>query len=419
MPFLHKSNLCLHFFTKTRDLKTDLDPQNMQETRRKENIFFCGLNIFSGLQMELRSHIGRIFPKLSEIKKAWVHLLLSSSILVPIFLILILDFLNIEASASFNSVFMFDLTWKGRMFYLFFAWLFVLESFLDWEIVGKKQLTLQNRFRVILAFGFAIVPTVFVLGVNFLGMNQMVLDLSEALHVRSEFVGDWTLSIEYLVLSLFFLVATWLAYGRTGLKSFSISLSLLAGMGLMYSVDTVWPYGTFKPMQLLAVPTAAFATGLLDLLGYQAALTYPVKSPEYGSLPIMTVSAGGETVRASVAWPCAGVHSLLLFSLITLVFFKRTTMQRDRKMLFFLLGAAGTYITNILRIASYFAISIHHGSEAGLLFHNSYGELYFIAWIFIYLLVVTTIQSERIGRFAQAFREKMRIPGIQNRRSAQ
>lgn len=390
----------------------------MQEIREKENIFFYGLDIFSGLQMKLRSHIRRMFPKLSEIRKAWVHLLLSSSIFVPIFLILILDFLNIEACTSFNSDFMFDLTWKGRMFYLFFVWLFLLESVLEWETIVKKQLTLQNRFRVLLAFGFAVVPTVYVLGVNFLGLNQMVLGLSEALHIRSEFIGGWNLSVEYLILSLFFVVATWLAYGRTGLKSFSISLSLLAGMGIMYSVDTIWPYGTFKPMQLLAVPTAAFATGLLDLLGYQAALTYPVTSPEYGSLPIMTVSAGGETVRASVAWPCAGVHSLLLFSLITLVFFKKTAMQRDRKMVFFLLGAAGTYLTNILRIASYFTISIHHGSEAGLVFHNSYGELYFIAWIFIYLIVVIAIQSNRISRFGQAFREKIRVPGIQSRRSA-
>jgi thaumarchaeosortase len=159
----------------------------------------------------------------------------------------------------------------------------------------------------------------------------------------------------------------WLAYGLGGLKSFSISLFLLAGMRVIYLVDTIMPYGTFRPMQLLAIPTATFATGLLDILGYNVTLTYPVSSSEYGSLLLMTVSAGGETVRASVAWPCAGVHSLLLFTLITIVFFKRTTIQRDRKIIFFLVGAAGTYLTNIFRIASFFTISVRYGSDAGSL----------------------------------------------------
>jgi len=127
----------------------------------------------------------------------------------------------------------------------------------------------------------------------------------------------------------------WLAYGSVGLKSFAISLSLLAGMGVTYLVDTIWPFGIFKPMQLLAVPTAACATALLDLLGYNVELAYPVFSSEYGAFPLMTVSAGGETVRANVAWPCAGVHSLLLFALITLLLQENNNTERTENNLLF------------------------------------------------------------------------------------
>jgi thaumarchaeosortase len=361
--------------------------------------------------MKLRSHIEQELRKLSEIRKGRIHFLLMSFFVIPILLILFLDFFNIEAFDSFNQKFMFDLTWKGRMFYLFFIWLLLLESILDWEVIAIKQRTFQNRFRVLLPCIFAAVPSVYILSVNFLGLNQMILNFGQALQIRPDFINEhWPLSIEYLILISFFISAIWLAYGSVGLKSYAISLSLLAGIGVTYLVDTIWPFGTFKPMQLLAVPTAACATALLDLLGYNAALTYPVSSPEYGSMPIMNVWKGeGLPVTRAIGWPCAGVHSLLLFTLITLVFFKKTTMQRERKVIFFLIGAAGTYLTNVFRIASFFTISIHYGEKAGNTFHDSYGELYFVAWILLYFTIIITIQSGKINRLTQAFRKKLRV----------
>jgi len=357
--------------------------------------------------MKFRSYIKQAFRKLSEIKKGRLHLLLLSFFFIPILLILFLDFFDIEAFGSFNYKFMFDLSWKGRMFYLFFMWLFLLESILNWEVIIEKQHRFQNRSRVLLMCIFAAVPSVYILGVNFLGWDQMILDLGQALHIR-DIYEPWPLSVEYLVLISFFIFATWLAYGLVGLKSFSISLSLLAGIGIVFLVDTVWPYGTLGPLELLAVPTAACATVLLNLLGYTVKLTYPfVSSPEYGSLPRIQVWKGGEYTSADVAWPCAGVHSLLLYTLITLMFFKKSTMQRERKIIFFLIGAAGTYLTNIFRIASYFIISIHYGSSVGWVFHNSYGELYFIAWMLLYFIIIVAIQSGKIKRFTQAFRKRL------------
>jgi thaumarchaeosortase len=361
--------------------------------------------------MKLRSHIEQALRKLSEIKKARLHFLLLSFFVIPVFLVLFLDFFNIEAFGSFNEKFMFDLTWKGRMFYLFFIWLLLLESMLDWEAIVEKQPTFQNRFRVLLACIFAAVPSVYILSVNFLGLNQMILNLGQSLQIRPDFINEhWPLSVEYLILMSFFIFAAWLAYGLAGLKSLSISLSLLAGIGVVYLVDTIWPFGTFKPMQLLAVPTAAFATVLLDILGYNVELTYPVSSTEYGSLPRIIAMKGGKIARADIGWPCAGVHSLLLFTLITLVFFKKATIRRERKIIFFLIGAAGTYLTNVFRIASFFTISINYGSDVGEVFHNSYGELYFIAWMLLYFIFIIAIQSGKINTFWQAFRKRLSIP---------
>lgn len=364
--------------------------------RRKET-FSVSARFFQGPKMKL------------GIKKGFLHLLLLSSFFAPILLIFFLDLFNIEAFVPFNQKFMFDLTWKGRMFYLFFVWLLLLESILDWEVIVEKQRIFRNRIRILLACIFAAAPSVYIVGVNFLGWNQMIVDLGQSLQISS-INEHWPLSVEYLVLVSFFIFAAWLAYGLSGLKSFSISLSFLAGISIMYLVDTIWPYGTFKPMELLAVPTAACATALLNLLGYNVELRYSslAISPEYGSMPYMMIERGGKSAGAFIGWPCAGVHSLLLFIIITLVFFKKTTIQRERKMVFFLIGAAGTYLANIFRIASYFTIYIHYGPEAGGVFHNSYGELYFIAWMLLYFIVIITIQSGKINRFTQGFRKKLK-----------
>lgn len=145
--------------------------------------------MLSGSKMKLGSYIAQGFRKLSEVKKGRLHLFLLSSFFVPIILILFLDFLNIEAFDSFNQKFMFDLTWKGRMFYLFFMWLLVLESILDWEVIVEKQRTFQNRFRILLTCIFVAVPTLYVLSVNFFGLNQIILNFGQALQIRQGFIN--------------------------------------------------------------------------------------------------------------------------------------------------------------------------------------------------------------------------------------
>lgn len=96
--------------------------------QRKGNLF-CQLNTVSGLEMKLASYIKRILEKFYEIRKARFHLLLLCFFFMSILLILFLDFFDIEVFVPFNQKFMFDLTWKGRMFYLFFMWLLLLEVY--------------------------------------------------------------------------------------------------------------------------------------------------------------------------------------------------------------------------------------------------------------------------------------------------
>lgn len=321
------------------------------------------------------------------LKKYYFHTTLLVCFTVPIMLLVILDYLNIESFWPINDRFLFNETWKGRMFYLFFIWLLFLESIIDLEQIVEKRP--KNRFRILTVFICASVPLIYILGVNFFGINQAVVKLGLDIGIGSDpyFIFlSWPLSLEYLVFFISFLIAIFLAYKTDGMKTFSISLSLLGVMGLVYTVDTYYPEGMLKPLQMLALPAAACAAALLEILGYNFTLRY---QPGPGSLP--TIYMGGFQ-PVGIVWSCAGVHSLLLYLLIILLLFKRSNISGFRKLVYFIVGAVCTYFVNILRIASYFVIRESSGQNAAQSFHNSIGELYFIFWMFAYILLIISIE---------------------------
>jgi len=332
-----------------------------------------------------------------ELKNCWFHIALLISFSVPVIVLMILDYFDMESFSVFNQEFRFLSTWKGRMFYLFFLWLLFLESITDWsKVVEEKP---KNRFRIFAFFVCAIVPLIYVLGVNFWSVDQVILSVGEGLgFTDTSLVFHWPLCVEYLVFAFSFLVAIFLAYGKQGLGYFSIALSLLVGMSVIYTINAFesGPSGIFKPFEMLALPTAACAAALLEVLGYNFNL-YFRSGPE--SMPLITTwvpDAGWK--GAYIGWPCAGVHSLFLFVVIILLFFKRSSISTFRKFIYFVVGAFGTYFVNVLRIVSYFVILWNDGVDVlfwhveARFFHNSVGELYFISWIFIYILIIVSIE---------------------------
>ena len=363
-----------------------------------------------------------------ELKKYWFHIALMICIALPIVTLAFLDYYNMEgynygwnpSTNSFdhwdnvylNQTFSFEVTWKGRLFFLMFLWILVIEAAMDWDRVVDFQ---PKRRRIIaISLILALIPMVYILATNFFGLDLELLKIgrySLAIHssnadfTPSDFLHlGWPLSLEYLVFTVFFMSAIWLAYELKGLKIFSISFALLGGIGVAYMLDTIFPFGVFKPLQELALPTSATAAALFDILGYSVRLNYPVQLGE-SLLPSLTVMMGGKTASVSIAWACAGVQSLFLYVLIMAVFFKKTSISAFRKLSFFIVGLFGTFFVNVLRVYSIIVIMIQQGNDAGMVFHNTYGELYSFIWIFLFILLVGCIQRFMlVERTRDAFR---------------
>ena len=53
-----------------------------------------------------------------------------------------------------------------------------------------------------------------------------------------------------------------------------------------------------------------------------------------------------------IGWPCAGVESLIIYTVTTSLFLKNSKFSSMQKFAYFIFGAIVTYLINILRITT-------------------------------------------------------------------
>jgi thaumarchaeosortase len=324
-------------------------------------------------------------PKLSpKIKEYSVKLLPLIAFVVPLALLYLLNpadpYLNLSGQDSFNFM------WKGRTFQLFFIWLVALEFILSWETI-KPQISRQNKARLAAVAVALLLPTLYVVLESYFGLNGAIASLSQFGGVV--FYDSMPLAIEYLVFAALFSLTALLFFGKKGLAGFALP-SLFAGLvGVLYTIDNVFPYGTFTPFQLLVPTTATLAAGVLGMMGYT---TFP--GTENG-MPTLQVTGPLGTAKFAIAWPCAGIESLLIFTAVALLFLKRMPISWKAKIGYFTVGATVTYFINVLRIANIFMIGMEFGENSNQvqMFHFYYGPLYAMTWIVSYPLIILASQA--------------------------
>jgi thaumarchaeosortase len=314
-------------------------------------------------------------------KEAAVKLLPLIAFMAPLALLYLLNpadpYLNLSGQDSFNFM------WKGRTFLLFFVWLIALEFILGWETI-KPQIDKQNKVRLAAVAAVLALPTLYVLLENYAGLNGAIAAWSQASGVA--FYDSMPLALEYLALAALFALTATLFFGRKGLAAFAFPALFAALVGALYTIDNVVPYGTFTPFQLLVPTTASLAGGVLSLMGYTVVPGTDIAT----SMPTLQVTGALGTAKFAIAWPCAGIESLLIFTAVALLFLKRMHIDWRAKVGLFAAGLTVTYFINVLRIANIFILGMQYGvnSHEVDMFHFYYGPLYAMTWIVAYPLVL-------------------------------
>lgn len=295
----------------------------------------------------------------------------------------------------------FEHTWQGRTFYLFFIWLIILETILDWErlqinFAVKKSL---KGFLKMFLFAFAVAaPTIYVTFSNLYGLNLWIAEIAKKYVLKCNpnffkthnfvyFANVLPIPIELLVLTISFCLVILLVYGIKNMQVFSGSIFFLGVMGLLFAIDDLYPGGKFTPLQMFVPITAFFAAQLLKMFGYATTITEGYHLI-YGRVSILKVD---NIPLFMIGWICAGVESLIIYTIVIFLFLKKSGISTKRKILYFVVGAAVTYFLNIMRIFTLAMIALGGGDIWP--FHNFYGQFYSITWITLYPLMIIGVEN--------------------------
>jgi len=282
-------------------------------------------------------------------------------------------------------------SWENRVGYILFLWLFSLETILSWEELRTREFKLKSVKTIVFIIAL-LLPTTYVIISDFFGLNTLIIDLVKQYNIKPGWAELMPLSTEYLVFAVLFALIIFLEQGRSGLKNYSISTFFLVIIGTIYMINNAYPFGKFAPFQLFVHPTTLLAANILNLMGYQTTISFIYNHPVYGSLTSLGISdSQGNSAQFGIAWPCAGVESLLVYTVTILLFLKKSAIPLHHKIIYFVIGAIVTYFINILRIVSVFVIAINKGNWG--IFHDYYGQLYSLTWIISYPLIIIGSQA--------------------------
>jgi thaumarchaeosortase len=305
-----------------------------------------------------------------------------------------------------SSQYSFQLMWKGRTFQLFFVWLIALEFILSWETI-KTKINVQNKAGLIAIAIALLLPTFYVISEYYFGLNYAISRASFQSGIA--FYNSMPIALEYLVFSVLFCLIAFLFFGKKGLRGFALPALFAAIVGIIYTIDNVFPYGKFTPFQLLVPTTANLAGIVLSLMGYAV-----LPGTENGMPTLQVSGALGATTKFAIAWPCAGIESLLIYTAVSLLFLQRMPLSWKAKAGFFAVGAAVTYCINVLRIASLFIIGMQNSGNINAQpvqdFHFYYGPLFSLAWIVSYpLIIMVSLNFRRKNRQEKVNSDKEKI----------
>jgi thaumarchaeosortase len=270
-----------------------------------------------------------------------------------------------------------------------------MELVLSWEDFRRKKMDNVGRARIVLLIIILLLPTLYVVVSNFYGLNAAIEDVARQNIPledpnREVHASLLPLSIEYLVFAALFCLIVLVIYGASGLVDFSIPAIFLGTIGALFTIDNLCPAGR-SPLQLLVPATTLLAANILNLVGYQTSI-FSSNHPYYGEVSVLRIK--DPQVQFGIAWPCAGVESLLIYTVTIILFLKKSGISWKHKAIYFVLGASVTYFINSLRIVTLYLIAIERSPNFTITdydfqrFHNYYGSLYSIIWIISYPLII-------------------------------
>jgi len=291
----------------------------------------------------------------------------------------------------------FSMSWnQGRGGFLFGL------AFIVAEIVGIKFAVSKNR--LIFGIPLVIATVIYFIMLDF-GLHDYILNAAPAFNVVGCSIGNpqgciysWGWLWDFVVITIFVIIAAMIMFGKKWIRIVIAGPVFLGGSAIILSLDTFFPFDTLGPLQYFVpylVQTNVWVINVLEL-GLATARDN-----------IMFLQGDHGPFVLQVFWPSAGVHSIIIYSLVMMAFLLKMNIKRKRKIIYFGLGILGTIIINLIRIfsLSIFALKVSTNPVEFEEYHSIAGEIMFLPWLFIFLLVVTAIETKRMKKEEQSLQK--------------
>ncbi len=275
----------------------------------------------------------------------------------------------------------FSLSWnQGRGGFVFALAFIVAELFGMKLNIPKKKL-------------FAVIPLV-ILTIVYLvaleyGLRDFIEKSAEAYDVQLIF--SWVWMWDFVVMASFVIGTLAIFFGKKWIRIAPAGPIFLGGSAIILSLDAFFPYDTLGPLQYIVPHLINVNVWLISALDLGIATSRD---------NLMFLKGDHGPFALQVFWPSAGIHSIIIYSLVMMAFLLKMNIPRPRKAVYFVLGILGTIGVNMIRIfsLSVYALKVTTNAAEWEEFHSVAGEIMFLPWLFIFLLVVTAIETRRIKK---------------------
>jgi len=275
----------------------------------------------------------------------------------------------------------FSLSWnQGRGGFLF-ALVFIIA-----ELVGLKIIIPKRKLIAVVPLAAMVI--IYIAGLEY-GLRDYLLASAEQFHVQ--LIYSWTWMWDFIIMGIFVIIALSIFFGKRWIRIAPAGPIFLAGSAIILSLDAFFPYDTLGPLQYVVpylVQTNVWLVNLFDLGTATARDNIMFLKGDFGPMVLQ------------VFWPSAGVHSIIIYSLVMGAFLLKMNIPRNRKAVYFGLGIVGTIGVNMIRIfsLSWYALKVTTDVKQWEEFHSVAGEIMFLPWLFLFLLLVILIETKRMKK---------------------
>jgi thaumarchaeosortase len=140
------------------------------------------------------------------------------------------------------------------------------------------------------------------------------------------------------------------------------------------------------PFGYVVPPVLQMVAGTLDLFA-------PGVAHSQGNILMLHNSIG--SMNLQVFWPSAGLDGIVIGLLVVLAICVKVGTGWARGAFYLVLGVVGSFLVNVLRLAVLAAYAMNNmtNPKAFEAFHSVAGELIFIPWIVVFVILILRRES--------------------------